>query len=98
MPAAVFGELATCEEAAARFSVVHPPSAKVRETVSVRLPTPDEASALRISSALAVLAITRVTADVTERVVEAALLVFPEDRADAVFTTHHVIDESGTPG
>ena len=78
--------------------MLRPPSAKVRETVSVRLPTPDEASALRISSALAVLAITRVTADITGRVVEAALLVLPGDRADAVFTTHHVIDESGTQG
>ncbi|MFC8665493.1 GntR family transcriptional regulator [Streptomyces sp. NPDC057199] len=98
VPAVVLGELPTCEEAAARFAVLRPPSAEVRETVSVRLPTPDEASALRISSALAVLAITRVTADITERVVEAALLVFPGDRADAVFTTHHVIDESRTQG
>ena len=96
--AAVLSESPTCEEAAARFAVLRPPSAEVRETVSVRLPTPGEASALRISSALAVLAITRVTADITGRVVEAALLVFPGDRADAVFTTHHVIDGSGTQG
>lgn len=98
VPTALLGELPTYEETAARFAVLRPPSAEVRETVSVRLPTPDEASALRISSALAVLAITRVTADITERVVEAALLVFPGDRADAVFTTHHVIDGSGTQG
>ncbi|WP_419668951.1 GntR family transcriptional regulator [Streptomyces sp. 2-1] len=98
VPADALGELPTGEETAARFTVLRPPSAKVRETVSVRLPTPDEVSALRISSTLAVLAITRVTADITERVVEAALLVFPGDRADAVFTTHHVIDESGTQG
>jgi GntR family transcriptional regulator len=29
-------------------------------------------------------------------VVEAALLVLPGDRADAVFTTHYVIDERPT--
>ncbi|MGA6220373.1 GntR family transcriptional regulator [Streptomyces umbrinus] len=98
VPAAVLSESLTCEEAVARFAELRPPSAEVRETVSVRLPTPDEASALRISSALAVLAIARVTVDITGRVVEAALLVFPGDRADAVFTTHHVIDESGTQG
>ncbi|MEV0554078.1 GntR family transcriptional regulator [Streptomyces sp. NPDC050597] len=96
VPAAVLSESLTCEEAVAKFAELRPPSAEVRETVSVRLPTPDEASALRISSALAVLAIARVTADITGRVVEAALLVFPGDRADAVFITHHVIDESGT--
>lgn len=98
VPAAVLGESPTCEEAVARFAALRPASAEVQETVSVRLPTPDEASALRISSALAVLAIARVTADITERVVEAALLVFPGDRADAVFTTHHVVDESRTQG
>ncbi|MFC3572935.1 GntR family transcriptional regulator [Streptomyces yaanensis] len=94
-PAAVLGESPSCDGTVARFAVPRPPSAEVRETVSARLPTPDEASTLRISSALAVLAITRVTADITGRVVEAALLVFPGDRADAVFTTHHVIDERG---
>lgn len=97
-PAAVLDESPTCEETVATFAVLRPPSAKVRETVAVRLPTPDEASALRISSALAVLTITRLTADITGRVVEAALLVFPGDRADVVFTTHQVIDESGTQG
>ncbi|MGJ3559572.1 UTRA domain-containing protein [Streptomyces sp. INA 01156] len=49
----------------------------MRERVSVRLPTPEEASTLRISAALAVLAITRQTADIAGRVVEAALLVLP---------------------
>ncbi|MFC8569436.1 GntR family transcriptional regulator [Streptomyces sp. NPDC057245] len=70
------------------------PPAEVHETVTARLPTPDEASALRINTALAVLAVTRVAADIAGRVVEAALLVFPGDRVDAVFSTHHVIDES----
>ncbi|MEV2227993.1 GntR family transcriptional regulator [Streptomyces phaeochromogenes] len=96
VPAAVLGDSPTREEAGARLTVLRPSLAVVRETVSVRLPTPDEASTLRISTALAVLVITRVTADATGRVVEAALLTFPGDRADAVFTTHHVIDESRT--
>ncbi|MFI1280456.1 GntR family transcriptional regulator [Streptomyces sp. NPDC020858] len=68
---------------------LRPPLAEVWETVTTRLPTPDEVTALRISSTLAVLSITRVGTDTTGRVVEAALLVLPGDRADAVFTTHH---------
>ncbi|WP_367043910.1 GntR family transcriptional regulator [Streptomyces sp. Je 1-332] len=85
------------QEASASFAALHPDSAEVRETVNARLPTPQEASTLRISTALAVLAITRVTADeATGRVVEAALLVLPGDRADAVFTTNHTIDEGQT--
>lgn len=95
-PAAVLNEPRSYEGVEARFAVLRPTSADLRETVSARLPTPDEASTLRISSALAVLAITRVTADITGRVVEAALLVFPGDRADAVFTTHHVTDKGWT--
>ncbi|ATW49640.1 GntR family transcriptional regulator [Streptomyces peucetius subsp. caesius ATCC 27952] len=74
------------------------PRLAVQETVSARLPTPEEAATLRISSALAVLAITRVAADVTGRVIEAALLVLPGDRANAVFTTHHMTEERGTEG
>jgi GntR family transcriptional regulator len=80
------------------FAVLSPLSSEIRETVSARLPTPDEASTLRINPTLAVLAITRVAADTAGRVVEAALLVFPGDRVDAVFTTHHVIDERQTQG
>ncbi|MEV5983607.1 GntR family transcriptional regulator [Streptomyces sp. NPDC052051] len=80
------------------FAVLSPPPAEVRETVCARLPTPDEASSLRISSTAAVLAITRVAADTAGRVVEAALLTFPGDRVDAVFTTHHVINERQTQG
>ncbi|MGW7078714.1 GntR family transcriptional regulator [Streptomyces sp. NPDC054866] len=95
-PAAVFNEPRPYEGAEARFAALRPTSAEVQETASARLPTPDEASTLRISSALAVLAITRVTADSTGRVVEAALLVLPGDRADAVFTTRHVTDDRWT--
>lgn len=48
--------------------------------------------------ALAVLAITRVATDTTGRVVEAALLVLPGDRAEAVFTNHTMAEERGTEG
>ena len=81
------------EGVATKLAELRPPLADVRERVCARPPTPEEAAALRISSALAVLAITRVAADSTGRVVEAALLVLPGDRADAVFTTHHMTDE-----
>ncbi|MGW4727947.1 GntR family transcriptional regulator [Streptomyces shenzhenensis] len=97
-PTTVLGDGFSSARTEASFTVPNPPPAEVRETVSARLPTPDEASALRINSALAVLAITRVAADTAGRVVEAALLVFPGDRVDAVFTTHHVIDERKTQG
>ncbi|MFF9566844.1 GntR family transcriptional regulator [Streptomyces sp. NPDC014685] len=95
-PNEVFGDGSSSARMEASFTVPNPPPAEVRETVSARLPTPDEASTLRINSALAVLAITRVAADTAGRVVEAALLVFPGDRVDAVFTTHHVIDQRET--
>ncbi|MFG2643554.1 GntR family transcriptional regulator [Streptomyces sp. NPDC048370] len=75
-----------------------PHIAEVREKVGARLPTLEEASTLRISSALAVLAITRVSADITGRVVEAALLVLPGDRADARFTTHHSAEDGRAEG
>ncbi|MFC8437363.1 GntR family transcriptional regulator [Streptomyces griseoincarnatus] len=81
------------EAVVSRLMELRPPLAEVREEISVRLPTSEEASTLRISSALAVLAITRQVADTAGRVVEAALLVLPGDRADAVFTTHHMISE-----
>ncbi|MFF4319977.1 GntR family transcriptional regulator [Streptomyces sp. NPDC001568] len=77
---------------AARLPDLRPPLAVVQETVSTRLPTPDEATTLRISSTLAILSITRVATDTTGRVVEAALLALPGDRADAVFTTHHTTE------
>ncbi|WP_435887289.1 UTRA domain-containing protein [Streptomyces griseoluteus] len=81
------------QEALAHFAVLGPPPAAIRETVCARSATPDEASALKIPSATAVLAVTRVATDSTGRVIEAALLTFPGDRVDAVFTTHHAINE-----
>ncbi|BDD73184.1 MULTISPECIES: GntR family transcriptional regulator [Streptomyces] len=95
-PAAVLREPLPYEAVVTRLRELRPPPAEVREEISVRLPTPEEASTLRISSALAVLVVTRQTADTAGRVVEAALLVLPGDRADAVFTTHYVIDERPT--
>jgi GntR family transcriptional regulator len=75
-----------------------PRLAETCEKVSARLPTPEEASTLRISSALAVLAITRVSADTAGRIIEAALVVLPGDRADARFTTHHTTDDRRAEG
>ncbi|MGV9287608.1 GntR family transcriptional regulator [Streptomyces sp. NPDC003719] len=83
-------------EAVTRFAVLSMPPAAVRETVCARPPTPDEASTLRTNPTAPVLAITRVAADYSGRIVEAALLVFPGDRVDAVFTTNHVTDERQT--
>lgn len=97
-PTDVPGDLPWCEGVEASLAQFRPPLAEIREKVSARLPTPEEATTLRISSTLAVLAITRVTADITGRVVEAALLVLPGDRANAVFTTHHMTEEKGTEG
>ena len=97
-PAGMLDHEPSCREAVARFAVLSVPSAAVRETVCARPPTPDEASTLRTNSTAPVLAITRVTTDLTGRVVEAALLVFPGDRVDAVFTTHHMTDERQTQG
>ncbi|MFI9373837.1 GntR family transcriptional regulator [Streptomyces parvulus] len=89
---------ATCREAATRFAFLGPPPTTARETVSARFPTPDEASTLRIGNASVVLSITRIATDLTGRVIEATLLAFPGDRVDAVFTTHHVIDERQSQG
>ncbi|WP_328895168.1 GntR family transcriptional regulator [Streptomyces sp. NBC_00236] len=97
-PAGVLDDDSVCREAATRFAVLGPSPATVRETVCARSPTPDEASALRIGSATAILAITRIATDSTGRVVEAALLAFPGARVDAVFTAHHVLDERQTQG
>ncbi|MCF3960811.1 GntR family transcriptional regulator [Streptomyces fuscigenes] len=96
-PAGSLDDDSAHRRALARFAVLGPlPQAAVRESVSARPPTPDEASALRIGSTAAVLAITRIATDSRERVVEAALLTFPGDRVDAVFTSHHLIDERPT--
>ncbi|MFJ3697552.1 GntR family transcriptional regulator [Streptomyces sp. NPDC090052] len=62
-----------------------PPLAEIRERVTARPPKPEETAALRISSSLAVLDVTRAAVDTTGRVVEATLLVLPGDRADAYF-------------
>lgn len=97
-PAGVLDDESLGPEAARRFAVLGPPPAAVRETLCARPPTPDESSILRTNSITPVLAITRVATDRTGRVVEAALLVFPGDRADAVFTTHHTPDERQTAG
>ncbi|MEV5310822.1 GntR family transcriptional regulator [Streptomyces sp. NPDC052610] len=97
-PTSLLPKVRTLDEALRSLAAPHPPPAEIREKVGARLPTPDEASTLRISTASAVLTITRVTADRTGRVVAAALLVFPGDRVDAVFTTHHTIDERGAEG
>ncbi|GAA2790937.1 GntR family transcriptional regulator [Streptomyces showdoensis] len=88
-PAATPGESPGPKGAAAAL-LAEPrlPLFKVQESICARLPTPTEAATLRISSTLAVLAITRVTADTTGHIVEVALLTLPGDRAEAVFTTH----------
>lgn len=97
-PAGVLDDDSTRREAITRFAVLGPSPATVRETVCARSPTPDEASALRIGSTAVVLAITRIATDSTGRVIEAALLAFPGNRVDAVFTAHHVLDERQTQG
>ncbi|MFJ1831454.1 GntR family transcriptional regulator [Streptomyces sp. NPDC088178] len=97
-PTAALSDGHSCEGTARGFAALNPPADEIRETVCARLPTPDEASTLRISSATAVLAITRFAADSVGRVIEVAHLVFPGGRADAVFTTHHVINERRTQG
>ncbi|MER5707323.1 GntR family transcriptional regulator [Streptomyces sp. NPDC002122] len=97
-PADAPGESTWPNGAAAMLTKLHPPLAEVREKVCARLPTPMEATTLRISSTLAVLEVTRVVTDTTGRIVEAALLVLPGDRADAVFTTHPTTEERTAKG
>lgn len=97
-PAGVLDDDSARRDAVTRFAVLGPSPVTVRETVCARSPTPDEASALRIGSTTAVLAITRIATDSTGRVIEAALLAFPGDRVDAVFTAHHVLEEGQTEG
>lgn len=97
-PAGVLDDDSVCREAVTRFAVLGPSPATVRETVCARSPTLAEASALRIGPTTAVLAITRIAIDATGRVVEAALLAFPGDRVDAVFTAHHGLNERQTRG
>ncbi|MEV6667924.1 GntR family transcriptional regulator [Streptomyces nigra] len=92
-PVGDLDDTSSCWEAVTRFAVLGLPPAAVRETACARTPTPDEASALRIGHAAPVLGITRIATDATGRIVEAALLVFPGDRVDAVFATHHMTQE-----
>lgn len=68
------------------MSELRPPLPEVQERISACLPTPREAATLRISSPLPVLAAIRVSTDTTGPVAEAARLLLPGDRADALFT------------
>ncbi|CAM5254681.1 hypothetical protein SXANM310S_02394 [Streptomyces xanthochromogenes] len=77
----------------AALAEVRPALADTQETVAARLPTRGEAAALRISAALAILAITRVSTDIAGRVAKAAHLVFPGDRTSALFTTQRMPTE-----
>ncbi|MEU3607251.1 GntR family transcriptional regulator [Streptomyces sp. NPDC035033] len=72
--------------------------AEVQDRVTARLPTPEETSILHITPTLAILAITRISTDFTGRVIEAAHLVLPGDRAEAFFTTHPMTAEEGAEG
>ncbi|MEV6728728.1 MULTISPECIES: UTRA domain-containing protein [unclassified Streptomyces] len=85
------------DEIASRLADLRPPLAEVQERLSARLPTQEEGTVLRISTSLAVLSLTRVATDTTGRVVEAALVVLPGDRADALFTTRFMPDEGTSP-
>ncbi|MFE6909359.1 GntR family transcriptional regulator [Streptomyces erythrochromogenes] len=84
------------EQIAVSLADFRPPLSEVQERVSARLPTQEEAATLRISPTLAVLSLTRVSTDTAGRVVEAALLVLPGDRADALFTTRFMSEERGS--
>ncbi|WP_371635995.1 GntR family transcriptional regulator [Streptomyces zaomyceticus] len=97
-PADVPSESSVPEGAASMLAKPHPLLAEVQERVCTRLPTPEEAATLRISPALAVLEVTRVSTDTTGRIVEAALLVLPGDRTEAVFTAHPTTEERTTEG
>ncbi|MDT3395236.1 GntR family transcriptional regulator [Streptomyces sp. B1866] len=68
------------------------------ERLTARLAVPAEAKRLRIGTSTPVLAVERVSMDATGRVVEAALLVLPGHRAEAVFTTRSPAKELETTG
>ncbi|MFD0148622.1 GntR family transcriptional regulator [Streptomyces sp. NPDC127132] len=97
-PADVPDEPPGPEAVATMLPKPRPPLAEIQERVRARLPTPVEATTLRISSTLAVLEVTRLATDTTGRIVEAALLVLPGNRADAVFTTHSTTEERTAEG
>ncbi|WP_306320564.1 MULTISPECIES: GntR family transcriptional regulator [unclassified Streptomyces] len=77
---------------------LHPPLTEIRERVTARHPTPEEAATLRISPSLSVLTISRSAVDSTGHVAEAAVLVLPGDRADAYFITHPMTGEERREG
>ncbi|MFB6809830.1 GntR family transcriptional regulator [Streptomyces sp. NPDC056387] len=81
------------EQMRARLADLCPPLSEIQERLGARLPTQEESTALRISASLPVLSLTRVATDTAGRVVEAALVVLPGDRADALFTTCLTTDE-----
>ncbi|OII67472.1 GntR family transcriptional regulator [Streptomyces sp. CC77] len=64
------------------------------ERLTARLASGDEAQTLRIATRSVVLAIERTATDADGRVVAAAVLVLPGDRADAVFTTYTPVKEA----
>ncbi|WP_327368695.1 GntR family transcriptional regulator [Streptomyces sp. NBC_01217] len=68
------------------------------DRLTARLPTPSEAKTLRLGAGTPVLAVERVSMDASGRVVEAALLVLPGHRTEAVFTTHAPIEELESAG
>ncbi|MEV5613578.1 GntR family transcriptional regulator [Streptomyces sp. NPDC052225] len=91
-------EAPSCQAFGTRPAEPYSPLTEIRERLTARLPTYEEAEVLRISSTLAVLDITRVAIDNTGRVVEAALLVLPSHRADAYFVTRAVPAENRREG
>ncbi|MEU4068424.1 GntR family transcriptional regulator [Streptomyces wedmorensis] len=97
-PADVPPESSGPERMTTMLAKPRPPLAEVQEKIRVRLPTPVEATTLRIISTLAVLEVTRVSTDAAGRIVEAALLTLPGDRADALFTTHPITEERTAEG
>ncbi|MFE4536686.1 GntR family transcriptional regulator [Streptomyces scopuliridis] len=70
----------------------------IAERVTARFPTAWEAHTLHISTRAPVLAVERTSTDASDRVVEAALLVLPGDRTDALFTKRSVTQEVGAAG
>ncbi|MGW8726084.1 GntR family transcriptional regulator [Streptomyces sp. NPDC055808] len=95
-PVNVRAEMPCWGSVEATLAEARPALADTHEEVAARLPTRSEAAALRISTALAILTISRVSTDITGRVAEAARLVLPGDRANALFTSHRMTPERPT--
>lgn len=66
------------------------------EHITARLPEPSEERLLRIGAGTAVLAIRRRSVDADGRVIEAAVLVLPGHRSEAVFSTQVPVNEVET--